>query len=157
MHQLSTKKIFMYFSLALTLAYFTFLLIAYNSGILSTLYDVKTSGLYYIIVYVLLAAVTYAIDTQTKKEPALLTLFCLPIYSAIFLVILLFITGANLLYFGLLLALVGIVIGLGYLCYKKWIHKILLIKNGYKNILLVYVIIHMFVVLLIAFKMIGLL
>lgn len=157
MRKLSSKRIFMYFSLALIFCYCTFVLIAYNNGILKGLYDIKKSSSYYMVVYVLLSAVSYVIDTQTRKEPALLTLICFPIFTLVLLLILMLIASiSTILIVVLICAMVSIII-LGYIGYKKWIHKILLIKHGYENILFGYVIIHIFAALFVAFKIIGLL
>lgn len=157
MRRISSKKTFMYFSLSLMVCYCIFVLIAYNSNILEGLYDIKKCGIYYLISYVLIVAVSYVIDTQSRKEPAFLTLLCIPIFTLIFLVSIMMITNAGV--DGILLVVVSLMalLALGYHCYKKWIHRILLIKNGYENILMGYVILHVFVVLYIAFKMIGLL
>lgn len=153
--KLSSKKIFSYFSLSLILGYFTFILICINSGIFPGIYDVKQSGICYIVIYVLLCATAYVIDTQTKKEPAFLTLFCLPVYTLAFLSLLMFLSGVGVGYYLVLGCLIILLIMIGYPCYKKWISKILLIKKGYENILAGYIIIHLFIALLISFKMVG--
>jgi hypothetical protein len=67
------------------------------------------------------------------------------------------IASVNVGYIVLAIAVFVALYGLGYLTYKRWIGRIMLIKKGYENILLIYVIIHLFIVLFIAFKIIGLL
>lgn len=153
----SIKKIFLYISLSIILTYFCFVLICYNAGTFNELYSLNTCSIYYITVYLLLAATTYCIDINSRKEPALLTLFCLPIYSAIFLLSFMMMGAVEWYLIILMLLTIGILYILGYYCYKKWIEKILLVKNGYENILMIYDILHLFTVLFIAFKILGLL
>ena len=153
----STKKLFFYISVSLILCYFSFLLIVYNSNILPELYTLKDCGLYYMLIYVLLAATSYAIDIQTRKEPALLTLFCLPTFSLCYLLSMMLLANSLWTNIVVLVLVASLVYMLGYFCYKKWIEKIMLIKNGYDNILLAYVIIHVFVVLYVSFRVLNLL
>ena len=153
----STKKLYTYISLTLVMAYFIFVLLMFNSNELKELYNLQTSGFYYMFVYVLLVAVGYVIDTQTRKEPAFITLFTVPAFSLL-LLLGMFIMGNVFWVFYIILCVVILALYiLGIFCYKKWINKIMLIKRGYENILLAYVIIHVFVVLFVAFKTIGML
>lgn len=157
MNNVSTKRLFAYFSLALIFGYSVFVLLVYNANVLSGLYTLEKCSIYYILVYVLLSAVSYTIDTQTRKEPGLLTLFCFPMFSLVFLLSIMLIASVSVGYIVLAIAVFVALYGLGYLTYKRWIGRIMLIKKGYENILLIYVIIHLFIVLFIAFKIIGLL
>ena len=91
----STKKLFFYISNALILGYFLFVLLAYNANILPSLYTLEQVNFYYIIVYVLLSATLYIIDTQTRKEPAFLALFCLPIYTFLFMLGMMLLANVN--------------------------------------------------------------
>lgn len=152
----STKKLFFYISVCLVLCYFIFVLLAYNSGILTSLYTLKECGMYYIFAYTMLSAVAYFIDIQTRKEPAFLTLFCLPAYTYLFMLGIMFIAGISWDFMIVLTLVMFLVYILGYLCYKKWIEKILLIKNGYENILFVYIVIHLCLALFITFRMTSL-
>ena len=153
----STKKLYTYISLTLVMAYFIFVLLMFNSNELKELYNLQTSGFYYLFVYVLLVAVGYVIDTQTRKEPAFITLFTVPAFSLL-LLLGMFIMGNVFWVFYIILCVVILALYiLAIFCYKKWINKIMLIKRGYENILLAYVIIHVFVVLFVAFKTIGML
>ena len=74
---------------------------------------------------------------------------------SLFLLGFMMIANINWSYMIVLLLVIGLLYIAGYFCYKKWIEKIMLIKNGYENILMIYVIIHLFVVLYIAFKIVG--
>ena len=148
----STKKLFFYISVSLVLCYFVFVLLVYNEGKFPELYNLEQSGLYYMFVYLLLVATNYVIDTQTRKEPAYLTLFCLPTFTLFYLSSVMLMSGVYWTIIVVLLLIMSLVYILGYYCYKKWIEKILMIKNGYDNILLAYVIIHLFIVLFVSFK-----
>ena len=153
----STKKLFLYISLSVVLTYFLVVLFAYNAKTLTNLYTLESCGFYYVAVYLLLSATSYFIDTQSRKEPGYLTLFCFPAYTCVFLLGMMIIGNIGWQYIVALMLVIVLLYILGYYCYKKWIDKIMLIKNGYENILMIYVIIHLFVVLFIAFKIIGLL
>lgn len=157
MNKTSTKKIFLYISLSIVLVYFCFVLICYNANILEELYDLKTSSIYYVTVYLMLVAVCYWIDSQSRKEPGFLTFFCLPAYSGLFLLAIMMMNGTNWQFIVILLLVILLLYIGGYYCFKKPIEKLLLIKNGYENIMMLYDIIHLFIVLFIAFKMLGLL
>ena len=139
MMKASTKKLYFYISLCLVLCYFIFVLMAYNSKILSSLYNLEECGMYYLFVYVILSAVSYFIDIQTRKEPAFLTLFCFPAYTYLFMLGVMFIAGITWPYMIVLTLVMALIYILGYFCYKKWIEKILVIKNGYENILFLYI------------------
>ena len=153
----STKKLFFYISIALVLCYFLFVLFAYNANVLSVLYTLEEVNFYYIIVYVLLSATLYMLDTQTRKEPAFLTLFCLPAITFLFMFGMMLLTGVAWYYYIVLILAITLVYLFGYIVNKKWIEKIMTIKNGYDNILMGYVILHMFIVLFIVFKLLYLL
>ena len=157
MNNTSSKRLFAYFSLAIVFGYCAFVLMVFNAKILPGLYTLEKSSIYYILSYVILAAVAYAIDTQTKKEPGLLTLFCLPAYTLIFLFLVMWMASVNVVYIVAMIAVIAPLYVLGYMSYTRWINKIMLIKKGYENILLIYVIIHLFISLFVAFKVVGLL
>ena len=157
MNNISSKKMYFYISLSLVFAYFSFVLLAYNGGFLPELYSLKDVSLYYVFAYVLLAAVSYIIDIGSRKEPAFLTLFCLPTYSLIFLFGMMILIGIFWTSYILLFLIFAVIYALGYQCYIKWIERILIIKNGYDNILFGYVVIHIFIVLFVVFKMLNLL
>ena len=157
MNKTSTKKLFFYISTSLILCYFLFVLLMYNSNQMSELYTLKQCGIYYMIVYLLLTATNYVIDTQTRKEPAFLTLFALPTFTLLFLLGMMLIAGSLWTLIVVLLLVVSLLYVFAYYAYKKWIEKILLIKNGYDNILMIYVILHLLVVLYIAFRLLNLL
>ena len=114
-------------------------------------------SIYYIKVYLLVVATAYFLDTQSRKEPGFLTLFSIPAYSGFFLLGLMMIANINWSYMIVLLLVIGLLYIAGYFCYKKWIDKILLIKNGYDNILFIYVIIHLFIALFVVFKILNIL
>lgn len=153
----STKKLYTYISLTLILAYFVFILWMYNSNQLNELYDIKQVGFYYIFAYILFVGVGYMIDTQTKREPAFITLFTIPSFSFILLLGMFIMDGVFWLYYVLLCLIILLLYILGYLCYKKWISKVITLKIGYENILFIYIIIHIFVVLIVAFSTMNLL
>lgn len=157
MAKTSTKKLFFYISISLIMCYFLFVLFAYNANIMSSLYTLEQVNFYYMIVYVLLSATLYIIDTQTRKEPAFLTLFCLPAYTFLFMLGMMLLAGIEWPFFVVLILAIFLVYLFGYIINKKWIEKIMMIKNGYDNILFVYVILHLFVVLFIVFQMLHLL
>ena len=157
MNKNSTKHIFCYFSLAFVFAYVVFVLLMYNAKLLPQLYNIKETGIHYIIVYSLLATVCYAIDTQTKKQPGLLMCLCLPIHSFVFLILMMVIGSVKPLLIVLTaLVFLGVLV-IGYFTYTRWIKKILLVNKAYENALLAYGIVHLFIVLFIAFKVMGLL
>jgi hypothetical protein len=147
---------FFYISLSLIFTYFTFVLIAYGSGFLKELYTLENCSLYYIFSYVILVAVMYMIDIGTRKEPAFLTLFYLPIISFVIVLVMMILVGISWLYYIVLIVIFGVFIALGFMCYNKWINRILMVKIGYENILFFYIIIHLFLVLFIIFKMLNL-
>ena len=153
----TVKKIYLYLSISACLCYFIFVLLMYNSNLLPEIYTLSECSLYYVIVYSLLAAVSYCIDTQTKKEPAILSLFALPAHSFIFLLGMMFLASCEWIYFIIMTAIFIVIYVVGIVIYKKFIGKILLVKNAYENTLLAYTIIHVFMVLLSAFIMLNLL
>ena len=153
MKYLSSKKMFTYISLCVVLLYFMFVLITYET--LPMLHNIETCSIYHTFAYLLLAAVGYVIDTQSRKEPGFITLFTLPGFSLIYLLTSMIFTGTKYnLIIVMCLAMI-IVFVLGYLVYKKWIIKVLNIKNGYPNILFIYVLIHTLIVLYFGFKIFG--
>ena len=157
MNKNSTKRIFCYFSLSFVFAYVVFVLLMYNAGLLPQLYDIKETGIHYIVIYSLLATVCYAIDTQTKKQPGLLMCLCLPIHSLTFLVLMMLLGAVKPILIVLTVAIFLGILAFGYYTYTKWIKKILLVKKAYENALLAYGIVHLFMVLFVAFKVMGLL
>ena len=157
MYKLSTKKLFFYISLSLVICYFTFVLIAYNSGILKELYTLENISLYYMFSYVLLVAVGYIIDIGSRKEPGFLTLFFLPSCTLLFLLGMMLLANVMWTYILVMILVMLLVFILGYFCYNRWIEKILLIKNGYENILFLYIIIHLFIALFVVFKVLNIL
>ena len=157
MNNISSKKMYFYISLSLVFIYFTVVLFAYNAQTFKELYTLEYCSLYYVFGYILLSAIAYIIDIGSRKEPGFLTLMCLPVYSFVFLLGMMMLAGVYWTYMVLLLIIFGLFLLLGIYCYKHWIHKILFIKNGYDNILFLYVLIHLFIVLFIAFKMLNLL
>lgn len=157
MNNISSKKLYFYISLSLIFTYFTFALIAYNAQIIKELYTLEYCSLYYLFAYVLLSGISYIVDIGSKKEPGFLTLFCLPAYSFIFLFAMMLLTGVSWPFLILLVLVFGTIFGLGYYCYKHLISKIFNFKIGYDNTIFIYVIVHLFIVLLIAFKLLKLL
>jgi hypothetical protein len=108
-------------------------------------------------VYVLLVGVGYFIDTMTRKEPALITLFTIPAFSFILLLGFYIMSGIHWVYYIITVIAFILIYVLGYICKKKWIASVLKLKIGYENILFIYVIIHLFIVLLISFNAMDLL
>ena len=157
MNKPSTKKLFFYISISLVLCYFLFVLFAYNAGVISVLYTLEEAGFYYITVYVLLAATLYTVDTQTRKEPAFLVLFCLPAITFLFMLGMLLLVGITWQFYIVLILVIFLVYLFGYIVNQKWIEKIMMIQHGYDYILLGYVILHLFIVLFIVFKILNLL
>ena len=157
MHNISTKKLYFYISLSVVMCYFTFVLMAYNTGIAKELYTLEHISLYYMFAYVLLSAVCYIVDIGSRKEPGFLTLFCLPTYTLLFLLGMMLLAGVAWPFIVVLVLVMVLVFMLGYFCYKKWIDRILSIKNGYDNILFIYVIIHLFIALFVVFKILNIL
>ena len=146
MNNISSKKMFFYISLSLIFAYFTFVLIAYSGGVLKELYTLENCNIYYIFSYVMLVAVMYMIDIGTRKEPAFLTLFYMPIISFTIMFIMMVLAGISWPFYIILIVVFACLFALGYWCYKRWINKILMLKIGYENILFFYIIIHLFLV-----------
>ena len=99
MNKPSTKKLFFYISISLVLCYFLFVVLAYNANVLTVLYTLAEVNFYYITVYVLLSATLYIVDTQTRKEPAFLTLFYLPIISFVIVLVMMILVGISWLYY----------------------------------------------------------
>ncbi len=157
MNKPSTKKLFFYISISLVLCYFLFVLFAYNAGVIPVLYTLEEAGFYYITVYVLLAATLYTVDTQTRKEPAFLVLFCLPAITFLFMLGMLLLVGITWQFYIVLILVIFLVYLFGYIVNQKWIEKIMMIQHGYDYILLGYVILHLFIVLFIVFKILNLL
>ena len=157
MNKPSTKKLFFYSSISLVLCYFLFVLLVYNANVLSILYTLEEVGFYYITIYVLLSATLYTVDTQTRKEPAFLVLFCLPIITFLFMLGMMLLAGITWQFYIVLILVIFLVYLFGYLVNEKWIEKIMMIRQGYDYILLGYVILHLFIVLFIVFKMLHLL
>ena len=157
MNKTSTKKLFFYISISLVLCYFLFVLFAYNANVLTALYTLEAVNFYYITVFVLLSATLYMVDTQTRKEPAFLTLFCLPAITFLFALGMMLLASVTWYYYIVLILVIVLVYLLGYIVNKKWIEKIMSIKNGYDNILMGYVVLHLFIVLFMVFKLLHLL
>ena len=157
MNNISSKKMFFYISLSLIFTYFTFVLIAYSNGILKELYTLENCSLYYVFSYVIIVAVMYMIDIGTKKEPAFLTLFYLPIISFVFMLAMMILACVSWPFFIILTAIFTGLFALGYWCYKKWINKILMLKIGYENIIFFYILLHLFLVLFPVFVILKLL
>ena len=153
MKQLSSKKLFTYISLILLFVYFTFVVFTYD--LFPVLHCKETCSIYYTFTYLLIAAVGFVIDTQSRKEPAFISLFTLPGFSTIYLVVSMIFVGERYNLIIVLLLVMLIVFVLGYLTYKKWINKILTIQNGYQNILFAYTILHTFIVVFFGFKILG--
>ena len=153
MKQLSSKKLFTYISLVLILMYFTFVVFTYD--VFPILHSKETCSIYYTFAYLLLAAVGFVIDTQSRKEPAFISLFTLPGFSTIYLLISMVFMGERYNWIIVLALVMLIVFTLGYLTYKKWIAKILTIQNGYQNILFAYTLLHTFIVVFFGFKILG--
>ena len=151
--QLSSKKLFTYISLILILMYFTFVVITYDE--FPVLHSKEICSIYYTFAYLLFAAVGFVIDTQSRKEPAFISLFTLPGFSTIYLVVSMLFIGETYNWIIVLALVMLIVFTLGYLTYKKWITKILTIQNGYQNILFAYTILHTFIVVFFGFKILG--
>ena len=153
----TVKKLFLYISLSVILCYFVFAILMYTNNSFKEIYTLSDCSLYYIIVYALLTAVSYYIDTLSKKEPGLLTLIALPIYSFLFLFAMMLIASCEWFYVLISFVILAAVLVAGFIVYKKVIMKILLKKNAYENVLLAYTILHVFMVLLSVFIMINLL
>ena len=157
MNKTSTKKLFFYISISLVLCYFLFVIFAYNANVLTVLYTLEEVSFYYITAYVLLSATLYTVDTQTRKEPGFLVMFCLPAITFLFMLGMMLLAGITWQFYIVLILVIFLVYLLGYLVNKKWIEKIMMIQHGYDYILLGYVILHLFIVLFIVFKMLHLL
>ena len=155
MKRISSKKCFFYGSLIGLLIYSLFVLIAYNSNVLPALYDVKTSSTYYLFSYLILSAVLYAIDTHTRKEPAFLTLFCLPAFTCIYLFLTLFSVGYNYKFYLVVILVVGLIYIASAIINKYYLSKILVKENRYANVLFIYVIFHLMLALYLSFKFLG--
>ena len=155
MKKISSKKWFFYVSLMFLLCYAIFVLIAYNSKSLGVLYDVKTCGSYYLFSYLILSAVLYAVDTHTRKEPAFLTLFCLPLYTYIFIILCLISMGYTYGFYIIVTLLIILLYIISFIMKKYLIPKIMTMRNGYANILFFYVIAHLMVALYISFRILG--
>ena len=153
MKQLSSKKLFTYISLILLFVYFTFVVFTYD--LFPVLHSKETCSIYYTFTYLLIAAVGFVIDTQSRKEPAFISLFTLPGFSTVYLVVSMIFVGERYNLIIVLLLVMLIVFVLGYLTYNKWINKILTIQNGYQNILFAYTILHTFIVVFFGFKILG--
>lgn len=157
MNKISTKRLFLYLSIPIVLSYFAFVLVMYSGNQLKELYTLAKCGFYYIVIYLLLAATTYIIDIQTRKEPGYLTIYCLPVFTILFLLGFILMSSVNNLYIIVLLAIMTIILVVGHLVYKKWMNKLSKHKNWYENILFIYVILHLFLSLFISFKIIEIL
>ena len=155
MKKISSKKWFFYISLTSLLCYAMFVLIAFNAKILDILYDVKTCESYYLFTYLILSAILYAIDTHTRKEPAFLTLFCLPLFTFIFLVLCLISVGYTYDFYIMISLFIIIIYVISFVAKKFFIPKIMTMRNGYANILFFYVIVHLMVALYISFRFLG--
>ena len=155
MKNISSKKSFFYISAVSLLLYALFVLIVFNTEDLPVLYDVKTCSSYYLFSYIALVAVLYCIDVHTRKEPGFLTLYCLPLFTTVFVFLALLSTGNSYQVFIVLLLSISLLYILGYICDKYWMKKILTIKNGYVNIVFFYIIIHLMVALYITFSIFG--
>lgn len=155
MKNISSKKWFFYISLTSLLCYSLFVFIAYNTSIFPVLYDAKTCSTYYLFSYLIATAMLYAIDTNTRKEPAFLTLFCLPAITCIFLILTLFSCGYNYTFYIVLLLFISLIYILSYVINKYLITKILAIKNGYANILFIYVVLHLMIGIYLSFRILG--
>lgn len=155
MRKLSSKKWFFYISNIVIICYFTFVLILFNSNQLPFLYSREACGIYYLFIYLLLSAVLYVIDTHTRKEPGFLTLFCLPLFTLFYLLGCMMCSGKSYPSFIVLFLSIVLVFIFGFFINKYWIEKILSIKNGYQNILFIYILIHLMVALYISFSVLG--
>jgi hypothetical protein len=155
MQKISSKKWFFYISVGSLLCYFMFVLLMYNNKELPQLYSVETCNSYYLFVYLLLCAVAYCVDMGSRKEPGFLMLFCLPIFTFIYLLGCLFVSGALYSSFIILTLAISLLFVLGYIVNKYSIEKLLAIRNGYTNILFIYCLVHLMVALYISFKILG--
>ena len=155
MRQLSSKKSFFYISNTIIACYFIFVLILYSNNQLPFLYSREVCGIYYLFSYLLLGAVLYVIDTHTRKEPGFLTLFCLPVFTFFYLLGCLLCVGSDYPSFIVLILSISLLFILGFFINKYWIEKILVIKNGYQNILFIYVLVHLMIALYISFLILG--
>ena len=155
MQKISSKKWFFYLSVGTLLCYFMFVLLMFNSQKFPLLYSVETCNSYYLIVYLLLCAVGYFIDANTRKEPGFLVLFCMPIFTFLYLFASLLIAGALVSKIVVLILGISLVFILGFIVNKYWMSKIISIRNGYINILFIYVLVHLMVALYISFSIFG--
>ena len=149
MKNISSKKIYFYATTILLFCYLSFVMLARVNSKFIALYSMEVCSTYYVLTYMGLSAVMYAIDSKTKKEPAFLSLFCLPIYSFAFIFLCLLVNVYNFIYYLLLLVATIILIGIGIVFNKYGMKKLTSTKNGYQIFLFTYIVIHLFIVLLI--------
>lgn len=155
MRKLSSKKWFFYISTIILLCYFMLVLIAYNAKDVEVLYNEKTCNTYYLFSYLILSAVLYCIDVYTKKEPAFLTLFCLPIYTCAYLMMSVLCSCSNEIIYLFIFVGILIVYILHYFANKFLISKIIKNKNIYNNLIFFYIVAHLMIALYISFVIFG--
>jgi len=152
MKNLSSKKWYFYISLCLLFLFSAFVVIAYGTKMLDVFCSKEVCSTYYLFTYLLVVAVMYWIDVQTRKEPAFLTIFALPAYTFIYLFLCILCSGMN---YAALIVLCLVIVLVYVLCYivnKYWIEKIMNIKNGYHNITFIYIMVHLLIVVYVSFK-----
>ena len=155
MKKISSKKCFFYVSLMLLICYALFVLLAFNSDKFEVLYDVKTASSYYLFTYLILSAILYAIDSHTRKEPAFLSLFCLPIFTYVFLVLTLLSGGYTYEFYLIITVFISLIYVISFVIKKCLVSKILTKGDWYANILFVYVIVHLMIALYLSFRFLG--
>lgn len=150
MKGVSAKRIYAYISLALSLLFLTFIIICKSLNVLENLFTVKTCETYYMLSFMGLAAVAYALDSESNKEPAILVLYLIPIFSFMFITLCFIVLNKTI--FTLIAGAILVLILVGmYFFRKKILPNIMLKKNGYQVFIFLFTIIFLSIILVISF------
>lgn len=147
---LSSKKIFFYISLLILFIYGLVLVALRLNHLADILFKLETLKTYYLIIYLILAAISYYLDSSLRKEPGFLSLFFLPAISFLYLFISMSVGGAEPAKIVVMSLVMCLLVIASYFIYVKLMPKVLTIKHLYGISLFLYTVIHLTVVLLIS-------
>jgi len=138
MKNINAKRTYAYFSLSAVLLYGIFLIISKYFNFFSNLLTKEICLGYYLYLFLLISGVGYAIDSNSRKDPAYNTLFILPVYALLFITICIICSGLDIAYI-ILTILIALAVEIGAYFFNRYvIPKLMTIKNGYQLFLFLY-------------------
>ena len=153
MSKFSSKKIFSFFSVSFIILLLIAMMIIYKSEIAPNLFTKEIGESYFLFGFMILFAVGYIIDSNTRKEAGYVVLFAYPFYAIAYLGICSLIGGGSWINIVIILLSLILVLVLGYFIYKYLMPKILMMKYGYQTFLFLYVIIFLTTILFVSFNL----